>query len=322
MIKDSEDNNLEVLGESVPLGASRTLNFVPAKLYTATKVAIPVIIERSKEKGPVVLLTAGIHGDEINGVEIVRQIIARGINKPKRGTIICIPVLNVFGFLSMRRYFPDGKDLNRVFPGSKKGSLASQFAYQFVHQILPHIDLCIDYHTGGASRFNAPQIRLAATNEDQLDLANVFNAPFTLITKNLGKTFRSICDKMTIPMLLFEGGKSKSSDIAIARHGVSGTLRVLNHLDMLDSRFEVPENIHKTVTIYTSFWVRAKQSGLLHIKVAPGQKVAKGQLLASITDPYGTMRKTVLSTEPGYIINVNESPMVYQGDAIFHIGRL
>ena len=178
-----EDNVLTILGHNVALGERKTINMNIAKLYTSTKVEIPVIVERSKVPGPVVLITAGIHGDEINGVEIVRQIIQKKINKPIKGTVICIPVLNVFGFLSMDRNFPDGRDLNRVFPGTKNGSLASRFAYQFTQEILPHANICLDFHTGGASRFNAPQIRVADEDSENMNLAKIFNAPFILLSK-------------------------------------------------------------------------------------------------------------------------------------------
>ena len=310
---------LELLGQTILPGQSTTVNFNIANLYTATKVEVPVIVERSKEPGPTVLITAGIHGDEVNGVEVVRQIIARGINKPKRGTIICIPILNVFGFLTMNRYFPDGKDLNRVFPGSKNGSLASRFAYQFVNEILPYVDLCLDFHAGGADRFNAPQIRIEEGHEKLLELAKVFNAPFTLFSKNLKKTYRTMCSKMQIDMLLFEGGKSKNSNKDVAREGVEGTIRVLKHLNMLIENIEASEPKDATVMIHKSAWLRAKYSGLLHLKVPYGAYIEKGAFIATITDPYGTFRYKVKAPNSGYVINTNESPMVYQGDAIFHI---
>ena len=162
---------LEILGEKIELGESRTIDFNIAKLYTSTSIEIPIIIERSIHPGPTVLITAAIHGDEINGVEIVRQLISRKINKPKRGTIISIPILNVFGFLNTDRAFPDGRDLNRSFPGNRRGSLASRVAYFFTNEILPHADYCIDFHTGGASRFNAPQVRINPGDENLLKLA-------------------------------------------------------------------------------------------------------------------------------------------------------
>ncbi len=310
---------MEILGEHIGLGESKTIQFNIAKLYTATNVEIPIIINRATKPGPTVLITAGIHGDEINGVEIVRQLIAKKINKPKKGTIICIPILNVFGFLSMSRQFPDGHDLNRVFPGTKKGSLASRVAHHFTTEILPHADYCLDFHTGGASRFNAAQIRVSPKDYVALKYAKVFNAPFVVMSKILDKSYRQTCLKMGIPSLLFEGGKSLSSDRDIIEYGVQGVLRILDHLDMLNPKYQSSKKSSDSVIIEKSTWIRAHKSGLLHTKVSCNKFVLKGETLASITDPYGEMKVRVKAPNDGYIINVNESPIVHQGDAIFHI---
>lgn len=312
---------LKILNQEIGLGERKTINLNIAKLYTSTKVEIPIIVERSKIPGPTVLITAGIHGDEINGVEIVRQLIQKKINRPKIGTTICIPVLNVFGFLSMDRNFPDGRDLNRVFPGTKNGSLASRFAYQFTTEILPYVDICLDFHTGGASRNNAPQIRVADAFDQNMELAKVFNAPFILFSKNLEKSYRSTCAKMGKKILLYEGGKSLANDKTIAKEGVEGTKRVLQYLGMLRDEFSLPEINFRSVIIKESNWIRAKYSGLLHLKVTCGTPVEKGALLASITDPYGKMRHVIKAPYNGYIINTNEAPIVYQGDAIFHLSK-
>jgi predicted deacylase len=317
-----DDNNvLTLLGQEIPPGKSATVNFNLAKLYTTSTVEVPIIIERAKKRGPVVLMTSGIHGDEINGVEIVRQIIAKKINKPKKGTIICIPVLNIFGFLDMKRAFPDGRDLNRVFPGNPRGSLASRFAYQFVKKILPVADFCLDFHTGGASRFNVAQTRVDPADQIARQYADIFNAPFTLHSKIIPKSYRSTCSRLGIPILLFEGGKSKVSDRAIAKEGVHGAMRILDHLGMLDDSFEVPVPEKEAVLIVATRWLRAKYSGLLHIKVQCGQFVEKDQKIATITDPYGRFRHPVNAPRDGYVINVNEASLVYQGDAIFNISR-
>lgn len=228
---------LSILGHKIALGERKTINLNIAKLYTSTKVEIPIIVERAKKPGPTVLITAGVHGDEINGVEIVRQLIRKKINRPIKGTVICIPVLNVFGFLSMDRNFPDGRDLNRVFPGTKNGSLASRFAYQFTEEILPVADICLDFHTGGASRFNAPQVRIESTDSENMELAKVFNAPFVLLSKNIDKSYRSTCAKMNKKVILFEGGKSLSNNKSVAKEGVDGTMRILKHLEMLNPGF-------------------------------------------------------------------------------------
>ncbi len=315
----TEEDDLIIMNERIGLGESKIINFSFAKLYTTTKVEIPVIIERAKLPGPTILMTAGIHGDEINGVEIVRQIVAKKINKPTKGTIICIPILNIFGFLNADRAFPDGRDLNRVFPGTKTGSLASRVAYHFTKEILPHADYCLDFHTGGAQRFNASQIRISPNDPTLLKLATLFNAPFTVYSNNSSKTYRSTCHQMGIPILLFEGGKSLESNKYIVKEGVDGVLRVLDHLDMLDKKHALNQAPKPPVIISKSRWIRAHYSGLLHIKIDCNKYVEKGEFLATITDPYGTMRFKVTAPNAGYIINVNQAPIVNQGDAIFHI---
>jgi predicted deacylase len=283
-----------------------------------TDLHIPIIVERSKKEGPVVLLTAGLHGDEINGTEIVRELIVKKINKPKRGTIICIPVINIFGFVNQTREFPDGRDLNRIFPGSKTGSLASQFAYFILKEILPHIDYAIDFHAGGARRFNAPQIRIVPNNAELKTLSDVFGAPFTLYSNNISGSFRSSCDKMNVKMLLFEGGKSVDINNAVTKEAVEGTKRFLTHFGMLKNKHEISKP-HHTIYIETSDWVRANFSGMFHGLKQIGSFVTKGDLLATISDPFGKVSHKLKAPHDGYIINVNDAPIVYQGDAVFHI---
>ena len=315
----SEKDVLEILGEKVALGKSATVSFNVAKLHTQNTIDVPVIIERSKKPGPTVLITAGIHGDEINGVEIVRQIIAKGINKPKKGTIICIPVINVFGFIHMDREFPDGRDLNRVFPGTKGGSLASRVAHKLITEIVPHADLIMDFHTGGADRFNSPQIRIKKKEAILDELAEVFGAPFVYYSKNLNKTFRNSSYKLGIPMLLFEGGKSFNIDATITNTGVNGAKRVLHHLGMLKTNFKVSRPKKACVYITDSKWIRAKYSGMFKASVTINSFVNEGDVIGHITDPYGSFNHFVKAPNSGYIFNINESPLVYQGDAIFHI---
>lgn len=316
-MKNTDD--LNILGESIKPGQSVEISFNVAKLHTRTLVDIPIIVERSKKPGPVILFTAGIHGDEINGVEIVRQIIAKGINKPKIGTIICIPVVNVFGFINMDRAFPDGRDLNRVFPGSKSGSLASRVAYTITTEILPHIDFVLDFHTGGSMRFNAPQIRIAKSNKEFNSIAEIFGAPFVVYSDNIAKTFRNTCKKMGKPILLYEGGKSVHIDNNITNTGVNGAKRILNNFGMLKSNFKASKSKEKPLFITKSRWVRASYSGMFKASIRVGTKVVKGQVIGNITDPYGKFNHFVKTANAGYVINVNESPVVYQGDALFHI---
>ena len=310
-----------IFGESIIPGESKTINVEIARLHTTTKLNIPVIVRRSKIDGPVVLFSAGIHGDEINGVEIVRQLISKKINRPKKGTIICIPIINVYGFVNKSREFPDGRDLNRVFPGSKTGSLASRFAFHILTEIMPVVNYAVDFHAGGASRFNAPQIRLAQHNEELKILADVFNAPFTLYSKNIAGSFRSASEKLNVKMLLFEGGKSLDINNQIADEGINGVKRLLSHLDMLDPKHNVIQQKTPSIYIEKSGWVRAKCSGLLHDYNTIGTFLKKGSVLATITDPYGKFERKVKAPNDGYVINANLSPIVYEGDAIYHMSN-
>nr|WP_321221721.1 succinylglutamate desuccinylase/aspartoacylase family protein [uncultured Psychroserpens sp.] len=315
----SNKDVLEILGEKIALGKSATVNFEVAKLHTRNTLEVPIIIERSKKPGPTVLITAGIHGDEINGVEIVRQIIAKGINKPKIGTTICVPVINVFGFLNMDRLFPDGRDLNRVFPGSANGSLASRVANFVMKELVPHVDFAMDFHTGGADRFNASQIRIVKDDDRLIELAHVFGAPFIYYSQNLNKSFRNACSKAGVPMLLFEGGKSFNIHSTVTNTGVNGAKRVLHHLGMLNRKFKVSKPKTQAIIIEESKWLRAKFSGMFKATVSINAFVNKNDVIGNITDPYGSFNHFVKAPNAGYIFNVNESPIIYQGDAIFHI---
>lgn len=321
-MKKQTIKELIILKETILPGESKTINMEIAKLQTMTKLKIPIIVERSKKPGPTVLFSAGLHGDEINGVEIVRQLITQKINKPSCGTIICIPVLNVFGFVNQSRQFPDGRDLNRVFPGSKTGSLASRFAYYILKEVIPHVDYIVDFHAGGASRFNAPQIRIVPNDAELKALSEVFNAPFGLYSKNISGSFRNACTKLGKKILLFEGGKSAHIDSQITIEGIEGSKRFLTHLGMLSPKHKVTQPANKTIFIKKSSWVRAHSSGMFHVEVVINAFVEKGQLLATISDPYGKIEHKVKAPNTGYIINVNDASIVYQGDAIFHISTV
>jgi predicted deacylase len=312
---------LVIFGESVLPGESKTIQLEIARLHTTTKLTIPIIVRRSKVEGPVVLFSGGIHGDEFNGIEIVRQLISKKINKPKKGTIICIPIINIYGFINRSRDFPDGRDLNRVFPGSRKGSLASRFAHHIITDIMPIVDYAVDFHAGGASRFNAPQIRLTPNNPEVKLLAEAFNAPFTLFSKNIAGSFRSSSEKLNVKMLLFEGGKSLDINHEVAQEGINGVKRLLKHLEMLDPKHDVPSQKKPTIYIEKSGWLRAKCSGLLIDNNLVGEFVKKGTILGMITDPFGKFERKIKAPNDGYVLNANHSPIVYQGDAIYHLSN-
>lgn len=313
-----------ILGREIKLGKSATINMSIAKSYTRSAIEVPILVERSKEAGPCLLLIAGIHGDEVNGVEIIRQIIAKRWNRPERGTIICVPVLNVFGFLNQQREFPDGRDLNRVFPGSIAGSLASRFAYHFTKEVVPHVDYCIDYHTGGGQRFNAAQVRVNGSDEETLKLAQAFDVPFILFAKNREKTFRETMTRLGKKVLLFEGGKSSYLDRHITNTGVQGAVNVMHQLgirkkESLD-RSSIQKEQPSSILVRHSKWIRAKHSGMYRPFVNIESKVEKGTILGSISDPFGSFEKPIKSTQTGYVICANHASLVNQGDALFHIG--
>ncbi|MFT6066352.1 MAG: putative deacylase, partial [Polaribacter sp.] len=243
-----------LLGKLIPEGKRTVIDLKIAKLHTRTTVNVPVIIERSNNPGPVVLLLAGIHGDETNGVGIVREIINLKLNKPKTGTIICIPVFNIFGYLIQTREFPDGRDLNRMFPGTVNGSLASQFAYQFTKEIAPLVDFVIDFHTGGGERDNIAQIRCSKNDEKALELAKVFNPPMIVFSENISKSLRDTLHKMGKTVLLFEGGKSNDLNPTIINEGVNGTKNVLIRLGLIEGEITVRET---PVFVHKAKWLRS-----------------------------------------------------------------
>jgi predicted deacylase len=310
------NNPFILLGKEIPEGKRTVLDLEVAKLHTRTTVKVPVIIERSLNPGPVVLLLAGIHGDETNGVGIIREIIDLGINKPKNGTIICIPVFNIFGYLIQTREFPDGRDLNRMFPGTLNGSLASQFAYQFTKEIAPFVDYVIDFHTGGGERDNIAQIRCSKHDEKALELAKVFNPPMIVFSHNITKSLRDTLHKMGKTVLLFEGGKSKELNPTVINEGVNGTKNVLIHLDVIEGEITVRET---PIFVEKAKWLRASHSGMFKIRVANGSFVKKREVLGVIQDPFGEFKKKIYAPFNCHIFCINKTPIVNKGDALFHL---
>ena len=305
-----------ILGTEIPKGKRTILDLEVARLHTRTTVKVPVIIERSKNPGPVVLLLAGIHGDEINGVGIIREIISQKINRPISGTIICIPVFNIFGYLIQTREFPDGRDLNRMFPGSLNGSLASQFAHQFTKEIAPHVDYVIDFHTGGGERDNIAQIRCSKEDKRGLVLAKIFNPPIIVFSNIISKSLRDTLHKMGKTILLFEGGKSKELDASIINEGVNGTKNILIHLGLIEGEITVKKT---PIFVEKAKWLRASYSGMFKIMAKNGTFVKKKEVLGIIQDPFGEFKKKVYAPFDGHIFCINKTPIVNKGDALFHV---
>lgn len=312
---------MEILNTSIEPGKTYQLNLDIARLHTRTKLEIPVIVSRAKIDGPVVLISAGIHGNEINGVEIVRQFVSKKYHIPDRGTIICVPVVNVFGFIIKSRYFPDGKDLNRAFPGAKNGSLASKFAYAFMRKIVRHADYCIDFHTGGAERFNFSHIRLSDDSEEMMRIAKGFGTKFVKCSTLRDRSYREAATKIGKKVFLFEGGKSMNLDRNVTRSGLNGLINVLDLIGVKqkDGDLTVEYTGDEQVVFENSRWIRASESGLYRSMVKNGQYIKRGEAIGSISDPYGFFEKKIKSPINGYIICLNHSPIVNKGDAIAHI---
>jgi predicted deacylase len=306
-----------IAGQEIKPGEFKEIDINIARLPSHTQIDTPIYVMRALEDGPILALTAGMHGDEINGMEIVRRILDGGLNKVKRGTVVCMPITNVYGFLNFSRDVPDGKDVNRSFPGSKSGSLASRVAYNLTHQILPYIDYGIDFHTGGAMRTNYPQVRAMLNNNINLELANAFAAPFTIDSSFRPNSLRKEASKKGKNFIVYEAGESLRFDQQGIEEGIAGTLRLMKFLKMIDS---APEPKEENRIIWSSSWIRAKHAGLFQPTIRCGQLIHKGEWVGTITDPFGEFKEKVKATETAYIIGLNNSPVVNAGDALMHLG--
>lgn len=312
---------MEILNSEVKPGESAYLEMDVASLYTRTKISVPVIIERAKKTGPTLLLTGGIHGDEINGIEILRRMLFNKSIRPVKGTVIVLPIVNVMAFLNLSRKFADGRDLNRSFPGNKNGSLASKVANSVSTRIVPHADYVVDLHTGAEDRFNFPQVRYDEQHPENAELASAFNAPFTIIAgSQRAGSLRRMLGKKGTPVIVFEGGKSKNINEQVVDTGSRGVRNVMRHLGMLNG--DETGRRRRTRVLNETKWVRARNSGMLQRTVRNGAKVAKGDLLAYINGPYGQFQKKVKSPMDGYVFCVNEAPVIYKGDGLFNIGAV
>ncbi|MEX0720824.1 MAG: succinylglutamate desuccinylase/aspartoacylase family protein [Balneolaceae bacterium] len=300
--------------QKIGLGEQKIVNLNIARLPTYTSIDLPVLIFRSKQDGPVLLLTGGLHGDEINGVEIVRRMIERNEVMPDKGTIIAIPIVNIYGFIQNVRGVPDGKDINRSFPGVKGSSLARLLAYTLMNEIIPEIDCGIDFHTGGSSRSNYPQIRCTFNIKEAKELADAFGAPAMLNSGLINKSFRNAAHKKGKEIIVYETGESLRYDEFGIEEGIKGTKRLMKHLGM---RNEAPAPV-QTKTFEKSTWVRTKNAGLFISKVKLGEELNRRQVLGFIKDPYGELNARVIAPKDGMVIGLNNCPVVNKGDALIH----
>ena len=309
--------SLIIDGIEVLPGEEKIIELNVAQLPTRTRINIPVTCYRSTVEGPTLLLMAGVHGDEVNGVEIVRRMLEHNLHRVQKGAVICIPIVNVYGFLMNSREVPDGKDVNRSFPGSESGSLAWKIAYEIMNKIIPVIDYGIDFHTGGAQRSNYPQIRGVFSNDITNELANAFEPPFKIESGYIEKTLRWAAAEAGKQMLLFEGGESMRFNQFAIQQALDGALRVMKHLGM---RSEAPKQSLRTIEIIDKTWIRCQDAGLWKHNVLEGDFVEKGQLLGYTCSPYGEFHSDHIAPKDGYIIGLNYMPVVNRGDALIHIG--
>jgi predicted deacylase len=309
--------DLTVASQEVKPGECRELIFNIARLPSHTLIDTPIYVYRGLEDGPVLGLLAGMHGDELNGMEIVRRVLDRQLYRVKRGAVVCLPVINVYGFLNYSREVPDGKDINRSFPGSRTGSLASRVAWYVMQEIIPHIDYGVDFHTGGAMRANYPQVRTVLRDPQNMALAKAFGAPFTIDMPFRPNSLRREAARKGKRILVYEGGESLRFDPQAIETGVAGILRLMKHLNMIDT---APEAAEETRIIWNTSWLRARHAGLFQPNIESGQLIHRGEWVGTITDPFGEFKEEVVAPRTGYVIGINNGPVIHTGDALVHLG--
>lgn len=308
---------LVIGGHTVKLGETKQIEMPVAKLYTDTDISIPIHVKRGKKSGPTVFVSAAVHGDELNGIEIIRRLIQSKTLKVNSGTLILVPMVNVYGVLNQSRYMPDRRDLNRSFPGSPKGSLAGRVADKFLEEIVQHCDYGIDLHTGAIHRSNLPQVRANLKDQETKTLAEAFGVPVLLNSDLRDGSLRQAAVESDTRILLYEAGQALRFDELSIQVGVKGVLNVIAHLGLIRRKSR-----RKKITPYianNSAWVRADSSGIVHNLKNLGDQVLKGTPLAEIGSPFGDIISTVTANKSGIIIGKQNIPLVQEGDAMFHI---
>jgi predicted deacylase len=314
--------SFDIGGVSIAPGERRTVNLPVANLYTNAPVNLPVIVHHGRKPGPTLFVSAALHGDEIIGIEIIRRLLTLPRLSEVRGTLLAVPIVNVPAFLIQSRYLPDRRDLNRSFPGNETGSLAARLARLFLDAIVGRCDYGIDLHTGAIHRPNLPQIRADLSNPENLRLAKAFGAPMLLNSTPTEGTLREYTTRKGIPVLLYESSEALRFDETCIRIGVIGVQNVMHALDMLPPPDEILVRSAEPVIARSATWCRAPASGILRTQVKLGERVCKGQTLGIVGDPWGEMESSVISPTDGLVIGRLNMPLVYEGDAIFHLARV
>ena len=308
-----------IAGQTIAPGTRTELELRPARMPSGGWMSIPVVAFHGANPGPTIWLSAAIHGDEVCGVEIIRQV-AGGLQPTSmRGTVLAVPVLNVPGFSHGERYMPDRRDLNRSFPGSRRGSLASRFAHTFMTEIVGHCDVGIDLHTGSDHRRNVPQIRADLTDPATNELAHVFGAPFTVHSRLRDGSLREAACATGATALLYEAGEAWRFERPAIDVGVRGVRRVLAHLGIIDPAV-LGQPSAPTVVLSATSWTRSPQSGLVRLEVDLGDEVEARQPIGAVADAIGNNLRILRAVRGGYVIGRNESPVVHRGDALIHVG--
>jgi predicted deacylase len=313
-------NSITINGITVTAGNRVTVDLPLGKLYTHSPLSMPVHVVCGKKPGPNLFVSAAIHGDELNGVEIIRRLLKSSSLARLRGILIAIPVVNVHGLLHHSRYLPDRRDLNRTFPGSERGSLAARLAHIFMEEIVSQCTHGIDLHTGAVHRSNLPQIRANLDDEETKRLANAFGVPLILNSNIRDGSLREASSELGLPMLLYEGGEALRFDEVSIRAGVRGIKNVMYDLNMLTSKRKRKEVV-KPVVARSSSWIRASSSGMFRAVVPLGTHVQKNTVLGVVSDPFGETEIEVSASVEGIVIGRNNLPLVNEGDALFHVAR-
>lgn len=310
----------EVGGYFIAPGQRLRFDLPVALLPTHTQLHIPVTVVHGAKPGPRVWLSAAVHGDELNGVEIIRRVLELVRDPLRCGTIVAVPIVNVFGFIQQSRYLPDRRDLNRSFPGSARGSLASRIAHLFMHEIVARCTHGIDLHTAAEDRSNYPQVRGDMVDPETLQLARAFGAPVTVHSPTRPGSLRGAATKQGKPVLVFEGGEAHRFNEPAIHVGVRGILGVLHSLGMIP-RFSRGKRA-ETILVDESTWIRARRGGLLRLFVDEGDQVKEGEKMGTIGDPFGAERVAIRAPFTGVVIGKTNNPVVHGGDSVVHLGKL
>lgn len=308
-------------GEEIKPGTKKVILFPAPNINTQIKIDIPVHVFHGKKSGPKIFIISAIHGDELDSIEIIRRVHQRIDVKQLSGTLITVPVANIHGVIMQTRYLSDRRDLNRSFPGSKKGTLAARLAHGIMTAVVSQCDYGIDLHTGAYGRINMPQLRADFSTPGTKEFAQLFKAPVILDSKQRDGSLRQAASQLGIPLIVYEGGEALRFNEICIRAGVHGILNVLHHLKMQKFNHIPSSKKSKSVITDTSRWVRAPASGFVEpVREVLAEHVKKDELLAYVHDPF-LINPSIEIKAPfeGIVIGQALKPMTTEGDALFHI---